>query len=392
MLPVAWLLIELGLGPWGLCISFVAITAAYAWVRPFFASRLAGLSTSLWLKRVLCPLALLAAATLGVGFVCRVIMPEGLVRLFVTTCSCEVVLLPLAWAILFDTEDRAVILRKVFGERTARRIRGAYLAYAADPVLRAEGETGGTVTALILYLLKTGRIDGAVVSRYNSTTHLCEAIYSESPEEIASCAGSVYCQTPVVKVALEHSNRRLAIVAVGCQSSLLSKLMAEGKIHACTVVIGLICGGTYRREYIPAICSANGVEPSRVTGFRFRCKRFGKWPGNTMIMDASGWHDFPGDARKRLKDEYRLPACSVCTDKMNENGDFVVGDPWGMPELPYEEKQKGTNVLVVRSRRGAEILSGAVGAGWLVVTPMHPRRIFEGQKVQFCPGMVSTWK
>ena len=99
---------------------FVAITAAYAWVRPFFASRLAGLSTSLWLKRVLCPLALLAAATLGVGFVCRVIMPEGLVRLFVTTCSCEVVLLPLAWAILFDTEDRAVILRKVFGERVLR--------------------------------------------------------------------------------------------------------------------------------------------------------------------------------------------------------------------------------------------------------------------------------
>ncbi len=392
MLPVAWLLIELGLGPWGLCISFVVVTAAYAWVRPFFASRLAGLSTRIWLRRVLFPLAVLAVATLGVGLLCRAMMPEGFVRLVVTTISCEAVLLPLAWVILFDAEDRVFIVRKVFGERTARRVRGAYLAHASDPGLRAEGETGGTVTALLLHLLKTGRIEGAVVSRYNPETRACEAIYSESAEEIASCVGSVYCQTPVAKVVLEHADRRLAVVAVGCQSSLLSRLKSEGKIRADTVVIGLICGGTYRPEYISAICSANGIEPSGVTGFRFRCKRFGRWPGNTMIKDASGWHDFPGDARKRLKEEYRLPACSHCADKMNENADFVAGDPWGMPELPYEEKQMGTNVLIVRSRAGAEILDGAVAAGGLVVTPMHPRRIFEGQKVPYNPGMVTVWK
>ena len=392
MLPVAWLLIELGFGPWGLCISFVVVTAAYAWVRPFFASRLAGLPTRLWLKGVLCPLALLAAVTLGVGFLCRALMPEGFLRLSVTICFCEAVLLPLAWAILFNAEDRAFILRKVFGERTARRIQGAYLVHATDPALRAEGETGGAVTALIVHLLKTGRVDGAVVSRYNPTTRRCEAIYSESAEEIASCAGSVYCQTPVAKVALEHADRRLAIVALGCQSRLLSRLKAEGKINADVLIIGLICSGTYSPEYVDAICMANGIDPQVVTGFRWKDKRFGKWPGNTMIRDSQGWHDFPGDARKRLKAEYRLPACSGCTDKMNENADFVVGDPWGMTDVPYEERQMGMNVLVVRSRRGAEILSDAVEAGGLVAKPTSPRRIFEGQKVPFRPGMIPVWK
>ena len=386
MLPVAWLLIELGLGPWGLCISFVVVTAAYAWVRPFFASRLAGLSVQHWLKRVLFPLAVLAAVTLGVGLLCRAVLHEGFFRLCVTVFFCEAVLLPLAWAILFDAEERIFIRRKIFGERTARRIQGAYLAHAADPVLRAEGETGGTVTALLRYLLKTGRIDGAIVSRYNPATRACEAIYSESADEIASCAGSVYCQTPVVKVAREHADRRLAIVAVGCQARLLSRLRSEGKLHADTVVVGLVCSGTYRPEYVPAICTANGIDPSAVTGFRWKDKRFGKWPGNTMIKDSSGWHDFPGDARKRLKDEYRLPACFSCTDLLNENADFAVGDPWGMPDLPYEEKQKGTNVLIVRSCMGGKILSAAVAAGELTVRAIEPRRIFEGQKIPYHPG------
>ena len=390
MLPVAWLLIELGLGPWGLCISFVVVTAAYAWVRPFFASRLAGLSTRIWLRRVLFPLLVLAVATLATGFLCRVTMPEGFLRLVVTIISCEAVLLPLAWAILFDAEDRVFISRKIFGERTARRVRGAYLSHATDPGLRAEGETGGTVTALLLHLLKTGRIDGAVVSRYNPTTRACEAVYSESADEIASCVGSVYCQTPVVKVALDHPDRRLAIVAVGCQARRLAQLKAEGKIHAETVVVGLVCSGTYRPEYLSAICSANGVSPDSVTGFRFKDKRFGQWPGNTMIKDAGGWHDFPGDARKRLKDEYRLPACSGCTDRMNENADVVVGDPWGMPELPYEERQKGTNILVARSCAGGEIISAVAKAGGLTVAEIDPRRVFEGQKVPYHPGFLCT--
>lgn len=387
MLPTAWVLIKCGSGPWGLCISFVVVTAAYAWVRPFFAACLAGMSVGGWLRGVMLPLFVIAAATLCAGMTCRVFIAEGFLRLIVTSCVCEAVLLPLAWAVLFDAEERAFIRRKIFGERTARRIRRAYLSHATDPKLRAEGETGGTATAILLHLLKTGRVDGAVVSRYNPDRRSCEAIYSESAEEIALCVGSVYCQTPVVKVALEHGDRRLAIVAVGCQAQRLTRLKAEGKIHSNTVVIGLICGGTYRPGYIPAICAVNGIEPSSVTGFRFKDKRFGKWPGNTMIKDDSGWHDFSGDARKRLKDEYRLPACFRCDDKMNENADIVVGDPWGMPELPYEKKKKGINVVIVRSHTGAEFFSAMLESNDITAAEIDPKRIFAGQKASYHPGV-----
>lgn len=387
MLPIAWLFIELGFGPWGLCISFVVVTAAYAWVRPFFAARLAGLPVVRWFGGVLLPLLLLSAATLVLGFLPHLFLREGFARLLVSTAVCEAVLVPLAWAFLFDAEERVFVKRKLFGERTVRRIRGAFLAHATDEALRADGETGGTVTALLLHLLKSGRIDGAVVSRYNPANRRCEAVYSENPDEIRACVGSVYCMTPVVKVALEHSDKRLAVVALGCQAQLLERLRQEGKIPQETLVIGLICGGTYRHEYIGAISEANGIPRGEIIGFRFRNKRFGKWPGNTMIRDETGWHDFPSDARKRLKPEYRLPGCGRCSDKMNCAADLVIGDPWGLVDVTAEMRTKGTNVVIVRTMRGDELISDAVRSGVLVCVPASARRIFEGQKVEWHLGM-----
>ncbi len=43
------------------------------------------------------------------------------------------------------------------------RIESAYVAHAADPETRRSGTSGGLITALMLFLLAAGQIDGAVV-------------------------------------------------------------------------------------------------------------------------------------------------------------------------------------------------------------------------------------
>ena len=119
ILPVAWLLIRLGLGRYSICIAFVTVTTAYSWVRPFFTERMTGLSAAAWWRGVCLPVVLISALALGLGFGVRASLPEGIVRLALTTLASELALLPLAWRCLFDGEERAVVRGKL-AQRFAR--------------------------------------------------------------------------------------------------------------------------------------------------------------------------------------------------------------------------------------------------------------------------------
>ncbi len=112
-LPLAWLFCALGWGPYWVGGAMIATMVVCAWGRVWFARGLVGMSARHWLARILVPLALLAALTLGVGALPRLWMEAGFWRVAVTTLFCEAALLPLAWGVLLSPDERAYVVGQI---------------------------------------------------------------------------------------------------------------------------------------------------------------------------------------------------------------------------------------------------------------------------------------
>ena len=61
----------------------------------------------------MCPVVLTIAVVGSVGYPCRTFMDAGLLRVCVTAIACELMLIPLAWFVLLDSEERRFVVAKV---------------------------------------------------------------------------------------------------------------------------------------------------------------------------------------------------------------------------------------------------------------------------------------
>lgn len=137
------------------------------------------------------------------------------------------------------------------------------VARAADQGIRARGTDGGVVTALLLHLLKKGRIDGAIVSKkvgpfqrqpWLATTRedILEAAgfnFETSPgmqlfsEEYSTYSPSIMELEQVTKRRL----KRVAIVGTPCQINTLRRMEVLGIVpsDAIKYYLGLFCTGNF---------------------------------------------------------------------------------------------------------------------------------------------------
>ena len=112
-LPIAWVFVEMGWGVASIGWALVVGTVMCAWGRVWFARRLVGMGARYWLFRIMSPVALTIALVGGVGSLTRFFIGAGLLRVCATTLACELALLPLAWFVLLDSEERRFVARRI---------------------------------------------------------------------------------------------------------------------------------------------------------------------------------------------------------------------------------------------------------------------------------------
>ena len=122
-IPVAWLMMRGGLGL--VTVGYVTIGASVLNVaqRIFFAHRLAGIPAGDWLRRVVLPLAELLLAGGAVAWIPHLVMASSFLRIAVTTLAAEVVMLPFAWFVVIDAEERAYLREKL--DKVKRKVNDA---------------------------------------------------------------------------------------------------------------------------------------------------------------------------------------------------------------------------------------------------------------------------
>ena len=257
----------------------------------------------------------------------------------------------------------------------------AYAGSATDPVIRSKGQSGGLVSALLVFALETGLVDAALVTSTPEDGSL-KAVPSlaRSRREILLAQGSKYNPVAILP-ALQSAGReeRVAAVLLPCHMHALRHLTTE-KSSLTTGVrwsIGLLCDRVLSYLCFELMAQNAGLNLPEVRSVSYTPKARAGRPGEVRFLMQDGREKFfPSQLRLGLK-EYCVPArCRLCFDKMNVFADICVGDPWGL-----QESEAGESVALARNQRGAALLAAAVEAGYLDLREVEPAMIFAGQDV-----------
>jgi coenzyme F420 hydrogenase subunit beta len=254
--------------------------------------------------------------------------------------------------------DQALFGRAREPEEVTGIRRGVFLARAADPALLAAGQDGGLVTALLVWGLETGRIEGALTSRLSSVRRWDgEPFLATTREEVLEAAGSryTYAANPLaMKEAERRGLKRLALVGMSCQASINGTLQARRVnkyARRIEITLGLLCSKSFGYDGLrQVIVEGYGVPLDDIAKVNIK-GRFQLWRRSTGEQV-----EIP---LKQLQQATR-EGCKLCPDFAAEHADIATG---GLGQ------RDGWTLAVVRTQRGEDWMGEATAAGVITVRP-----------------------
>ena len=277
---------------------------------------------------------------------------------------------------------------EIFGKDPEDALIGNYLncytSHATDYDIRYNSASGGLVTALLVFALEEGIIDGALVTKMKKDNPLePEPFIARTREEIMEASKSKYCPVPAniaLKEILESKEgEKYAVVGLPCHLHGLRKAeMVNRKLKdRIALHIGIFCGTT-----------------KNFLGTEFQLRRMGIKKEEVAKLDYRG-EGWPGSMTVHLKNEQRKLSelyyyyydskfcsfvgwrCTVCTDLTAEVADISFGDAW-LPEVKKDD-EIGTSIIVSRSRHGEDILQQMIYKRKVELRPISAEKVIESQ-------------
>lgn len=233
--------------------------------------------------------------------------------------------------------------------------REMWLARAAPDDIKAKGQDGGVVTALLAWMIESAEIEGACVARLDAEKPwIDEPFVATSRAELIEAAGSryTYCSTPLaLKIAAERKMKSVAVVGVSCEATALREMAAQGIKRWSRMVkfnAGLMCNETFQYEpfVFDIVRDRYGIDLDRIVKINVK--------GNVYVtLDDGNDVVIPLDECKPYANEW----CHHCPDFAAEHADISFGG-LGMT---------GWTMCVVRTEYGQDLWKRAMEAGVIEV-------------------------
>jgi coenzyme F420 hydrogenase subunit beta len=240
-------------------------------------------------------------------------------------------------------------------------------AWAGDDEVRFRAATGGVLTALGMFLLRSGKAHFILHCAADPNRPMRSRWFmSETPEEVHTRTGSRYGPTDTL-AGLEAALSRkepFAIIAKPCDAGAVRARAADDPRigdHLVALLV-MVCGGASELGKSQAVIDSCGFSEDDVTLFRYR--GYGN-PGPTRIETRSGdtvemtyqemWRDQAG---------WRIQSrCKLCPDALGEAADLAAADIW--PGADPQGEDEGFNGVITRTKAGEALYREALSAGAL---------------------------
>jgi len=277
--------------------------------------------------------------------------------------------------------------RQIFGEERTRSnellgISKAFLkGFAKDPEVRQAGASGGLTTALLIYLLEQGEIDGAIVTIMDQRRPWrVRPVLAKTREEFIQGAQSKYVICPSNMVLKDSVGvDRLAVVGLPCHIYGIRKLQTCGKAkkwaQKIVFTLGLFCGSnqSYKAtEHL--IHEYSGVQLDEIKRFEYRG---GKDSQNVRILTKENKEiNISSETRREISHLMMNDRCRMCCDFSGELADVSLGDIF---DPLQNRKVPQWNSLIVRTEKARQIIEEARIAGAIEVSALEEGAFYENR-------------
>lgn len=258
--------------------------------------------------------------------------------------------------------------RAIFGKNSNSvigRHKNIYLGYSTEKKIRRKASSGGIVSSLLIGLIESGEIDGAIVltdDKHRPWIPAVNAVYDRGG--VIKAAQSKYIISPVNKVLnlISEDNNSYALVGLPCQIHGIRKLQKirpsfKDKIK---ILIGLYCGVQNEPVAIHHLLRRFKIKDYRkVKKVSYRSR---DWPGRFEVNLKDGRKfSLSKSAFNYVSLFYLAKRCLWCIDLANELADISVGDGWAKKD--GDNKGQGWSVVISRSQLGQKVLDVMVDKG-----------------------------
>lgn len=253
-------------------------------------------------------------------------------------------------------------------------IENVYTGFAADPLIRRSGASGGVLTQTLVYLLETSRVDGVILAKQGvPIPEKARAVIATSRKEIIAGAQSVYIPVSILDILRElDTGKKYAITCLPEQSAALRIMQLNGFAPALQIkyVVGPYTGTALYPAVIRCFLRSKRIkDDDLITSLNWRA---GEWPGYLEIKTTSGQIiQTPKIYYNFLIPFFVTQTSLQSMDFANEFSDLAVGDAWSSV---FESQGVGHSIVVTRTPEMEAIIFEMQETGLLKLNKEDPAK------------------